>query len=186
MGKRNSRTVDKYYQHFYGFVQTASAGTALARQEIQLPTIPSQYIGSGKSVIYELLWAEMLMNLPEVIAANHTHEHFFGMMLMDRDDINDIVVADANTMFQFGFQRKYDHTTSGTSEIWIPYSYKHDFQDMKGNGRLIARDTVYLYIYHDNSAGGVMVTSMDIKVAYRLVTVPLQEYIGLLGEQSYR
>lgn len=185
MPKRSRSDIDKYYQWFYAWLDSDNVQTYFGSVEIRLPVIPTQYIGAGSSVIYELLWAEFHFIPPADVTDNEEHDYGFGLMLEDRDSFIDTYLSYSNTIALYEFHRINDFDTNGRSREHMKRSpYIYNFQDEKGNGRLIARNNIFLFLHHHNTAAGNITTQLNFRCAYRLVKIPLKEYIGLLTEQG--
>jgi hypothetical protein len=189
MPKKSSkgRAIDKWYQFFYGFTATSAGAADLARAVIPLPTIPTQYVGAGSSLVYEILWIEYNLTLPNTSTHNEIQNYVVGLMLNDRTDILAIYPSDPNVIdFRWMKRDKFVVGTDGGGQCYVDLRLRTDMEDNLGNGRLIARDNLYLFAYHlDTDAASEISIAVDLKVAYRLTKIPLTEYIGLLGEQSY-
>lgn len=66
------------------------------------------------------------------------------------------------------------------------YSYQHnfpdDYTDQRGNGTLVATDNLYLKF--ETLATGYATNKVYIKILYRLIDVPLSEWVGIVQSQQ--
>jgi len=79
----------------------------------------------------------------------------------------------------FWWERRYTVTTSGATVDVEPYEFRYDTGG--GKGFLIATDSIFANIQGSSQATPV---TAGFKILYRFVEVGLEEYIGIVQQQS--
>ena len=178
-------TKDVYYQNFFFTLGTTPAQENMATRAIVLPAIPTQYVGTHTSIVRELLKVRW-EGVPDVPAAAEVHHYSWGLCLGEPSATVHTYIHNPNTVCRHTYNIIHDVHTSGA--YWTEYDkwpLVWDFQDAMGHGKLIARDTLWLWARHSNNQARNIDFTIMGRCEYRLTQIPLQEYIGILGEQSY-
>lgn len=186
---KDSGMPDIFYQQMYAEVTTDAVEEDLAQLAVQLPQPPTQFIGRGVSMIYELLKFELQVSepLPE---DNHWLKWTGGVRFTQSNEVTDagLDLNDYNVICAYSGGWNASFTTSGRSMAMnYPWEGTHvvDLQDAKGNGKLCARQTLYFcgaHVFHSGATyAGV---GFKFRMWYRFRKVSLTEYIGMLSEQT--
>lgn len=181
--------IDVFYQCLYAEITTSASETDGAEQVVNLPQPPTQYVGSGQSILYEFLKAEFQVEMPE-IENNNALEWWVGLNLRRVATIDEeaLEMDDNNVLCMLSGGWHSVFVTSGCSNMYTtghegPYIY--DFQDAKGNGKLVATQNIVLIGAHIFTNGATYAgLKFRLRLWYRFRKVALTEYIGLLSEQS--
>lgn len=188
----NTGMTDVYYQQLYVTKSTSADQTDYDSIPIPLPSPPTQFVGRGASILYELLKAELQVVQPGV-ETGHGYRWLASMRLFEGPDGSaaDHNISDPGLLCHWtgGWQSTREATANGTAIAEIIFDHDRgpfvfDFEDGKGNGRLVARNTITLDVGHSFSAGATYAgTDFHLRLWYRWRKVPMMEYVGLLTEQ---
>lgn len=181
--------VDVFYQQIFAETTTGAVQSDTEGQLINLPQPPTQYVGSGSSILYELLKAEFQIEQPN-IEVGHSLQWWAGLILHEPATMSSASLEiDSNNvlaMVSGGWQcilLTSGQTCYRTTNWEGPVVY--DFQDQKGNGKLVASQNIVLVGSHSFSASATYAgVTFRVRIWYRFRKVALTEYIGLLTEQS--
>ncbi len=148
-------------------------------------SLPVSHFGDQKSrtTIFEILRVEWYLNADDAADTANSNIGFLSTTLinptgktctlasMSDDFANSLVLAPAMRHIQL--------LTSGVFQVTWPICI--DTTDSAGNGILVATDV--LFITHGNVAGNA-VGRVTAKVMYRLSSVGITEYVGILQAQQ--
>lgn len=186
---KDSGMPDIFYQQMYAEVETDAAENDLEQLAVQLPQAPTQFIGRGQSMIYELLKFEVQVAEP-IPEDNHWLKWSCGVRFTQSTAVDDsgLDLNDYNVICCTNGGWISNLTTSGRAlSMNYPWEGTHvfDLQDAKGNGKLCARQTLYFCGAHAFSNGATYAgVGFKMRMWYRFRKVSLTEYIGMLSEQT--
>lgn len=163
--------------------QNASAVAQYISSQFAFP-VPRFGTAKDKATITELLWIHYYLGFGDLADIANTHAAFLSTNPNLRTDGTTCTSATLQedlldpTVFGFAMDN-VTVTTSGAMQHLAPLVV--DLTDRNGNGILIATDRITLY-YGD--IGGTNVSRAIAKIAYRIVDVGLEEYVGILASQQ--
>jgi len=160
------------FPQYMSFAVVESAANTFTNLRIQLPI--ARRPGAKKITVIEVL--KVMCSLRGETRAT---SDFVSIALSFRE-------ADATTILEyenpnnfFWWERRYTVTTSGATVDNEPYEFRYDTGG--GKGFLIATDSIFANVL--GSSQGNAVTA-GFKILYRFVEVGLEEYIGIVQQQS--
>jgi len=154
-----------------------------ATAQIAFP-VPRFGTSKNKATITELLWVDWYMAIEDIGDELGTYAAFLSTdpnLHATSDTCTSATLAlDIVEPSVFAYVlRNYSVTTSGGRTKEMPI--RVDLTDSNGNGLLIATDRIAVY---GGNIGGTTVGNYICKVAYRLVDVGIEEYVGILASQQ--
>lgn len=183
--------IDVYYQTMYAVLTLPDSASVRDAINVQLPSPPTQFVGRGASIIYELLWAELQVE-PASPEDGKSMRYYASLRLYEStiDDYTAFRVSDPSVLCCWHGGWDLFFLTSGMSALRYGNAnsdvgvQRYDLQDQKGNGTLVARGNLVFEAGQEFSAGATPAGQVfNLRIAYRWRKVPLTEYIGLLSSQ---
>ena len=158
------------YPQYMSFSVTETTDNTYRNVRIQLPV--ARRPGAKKITVIELLNVQVDNRAQSLTGA----QNFFAALTFRDAGIVLPPLSDPNVFFWTEIARA--ETTSGaTMEEW-PRKYRYDTGG--GRGFLIATDSIFAGVR--SNTGGV--STADYKLLYRFVEIGLEEYIGIVQQQS--
>jgi len=146
--------------------------------------VPRFGTSSKKATITEILWVDWYIGLADLGDTSQTQLAFLSTNAGIRSDGDACTSATftADVIDPTVFAAVMDNitlTTSGSTKHMLPI--RVDLTDQNGNGLLIATDRLAIY---GGNIGGTNASDYIAKIAYRLVDVGIEEYVGILASQQ--
>lgn len=168
-------------------ILTALTGTATAVatyivNAIALP-VPRFGTTKGRSTIFEILWVDWYIGILDQSDQINTKFAFLSTSTNRNDGetaTQASFVVDLSDPRVFGaVYRSKNQLTSGTDHLDLPL--RVNLTDENGNGVLVATDRLLVV---GGDIAGTAADNYVAKIAYRLVDVTLEEYIGIVQSQQ--
>lgn len=162
---------DKYPQLL---TVTSTAQTAAdAAVSVTIPTPIPRFGSSARPWVFEILSIEVVPTIPTVaVPARNILEAQLSTVAPTGITPND-------TRVFWNYRLDINCVTDQTWQTSTPYLIDYA---SGGRGLLIATDNIYLYF--DTTGTGAATNSVTLKILYRLITVPLTEFIGIVQSQQ--
>lgn len=164
---------------------TSGAAPAAAQYVSASTALPVPRFGAraGKATIFEFLWVDWYLNVADF---GDTVNDAWGWLSTAATRANGVssTLATLNAdildprAFALAIVNK-TLTTSGSTSTTYPI--RVDLTDSNGNGYLVATDKL---VISNGSVGNTAVGEAVAKVAYRLVDVGIDEYVGIVQSQT--
>jgi len=161
---------------------TAGAVDDYVTASIALP-VPRFGGSKNKATIFEFLWVDWYIGM-ENSADNSYSQWAWLNTAPTRADAETSTLSSAVVdvldprAFAFALESRA-LTTSGITQT--SYPQRIDLTDQNGNGYLVATDKLVVTC---GAAGNTAAVSAVAKVAYRLVDVGIEEYVGIVQSQT--
>ncbi len=166
---RNNRRKDVYPQYM-SFNIVESGLNTLTTQRIQLPI--ARRPGAKKITVIEVV--EIGCDIPNSDGGNGDQ---VTVALTFRDETTMPTYSDPNVFFRYNFLTAF--VTSGSTIKYMPYLQRYDTGG--GKGFLVATDSIFVMVQGTSQASAL---TAHFKILYRFVEVGLEEYIGVVQQQS--
>ncbi len=160
------------YPQFMSFSTTMSATDTTTSERVQMPI--ARRPGAKKVTVIEVLSVSI------DIAGDTFAAGDISTVLLSFRDPGEVAVptfSDPNVWFFYNSNTVV--TTSGLAFVQMPWKNRYDTGG--GKGFLIATDSIFTQVSSASQAGPL---TAHFKVLYRFVEVGLQEYIGIIQQQS--
>lgn len=168
-------------------ILTINTGTATAVDQYvsAQAVLPVPRFGSTKTkaTIFELLWVNWYLAISEIQEALQSNWAWLSTVeTRVTGSTSNIILAGVDVLnpraFAFALRNKTLAVSGASNSI---YPIHVDLTDSNGNGILIATDRIQIT---GGNAGGTNPSNYVAKVAYRLVDVGIQEYVGIISSQQ--
>ena len=158
------------YPQYMSFNVVESAANTLTTIRVQLPI--ARRPGAKKITVIEIV--EIGVDIPNSDGLNGDQ---LTVALTFRDETAMPTYSDPNVFFRYNTLIAF--TTSGSTLREMPYLQRYDTGG--GRGFLVATDSIFAMVL--GTSQGAALTA-HFKILYRFVEVGLEEYIGVVQQQS--
>ena len=161
------------FPQFMSFSVAQAADNVYRDDRIQLPVARTP--GAAKITVIEVLSVSVDFEAPQALAADG--QNFQAFLSFRSNGAVKPQFSDPNLWFQY--RTEFQVVTSGGVTVQLPWTFRYDTGG--GRGFLIATDSIFA---GTQNLTGAATTRAHFKVLYRFVQVGLQEYIGIVQQQS--
>jgi len=166
---------------------TLTTGTAGAVDDYVLASIalPVPRFGGSKNkaTIFEFLWCDWYLGIEDLADSGNTVWGWLSTAPTRADaETSTLVTLAEDLLDPRCFAPAIRHSklvTSGATIEQLPQ--RVDLTDSNGNGYLVATDKL---VINCGAVGNTIAVSAVAKVAYRLVDVGIEEYVGIVQSQT--
>ena len=159
------------FPQFMSFSVTNEAANVGFARRIQLPVARDP--GAKRITVVEVLSIWVDWTAKPVGAA----DQIFASLHFRDPGVTNEELSNPNLFFQS--EVVVQLTTSGSTTQIYPHRIRYDSGG--GKGFLVATDSIFAFV---NSQSLATVTAAHFKILYRFVSIGLQEYIGIVQQQS--
>lgn len=160
---------------------TESAADTTTSQEVNLP-VP-QIPVAGQATIFEIL--RIFVNWGTALAGTGAAETEYQRVLNISTKSFGTTVAsasDPNVILRHEQERRGAFTAAQSYQVALPIEpFQFDYTDGAGHGVLVAVQKIYLQA---DSANTGVAQSAIVRIIYRLKTVTIEEYVGIVQSQQ--
>ena len=165
-------TTDIFPNYMSGLL-TLSAANTFSTQTKELP-VNRLRVAGGEATVIEFLWVDIALNTVDFIATADDY------VLSVQTGTTPTLVGTFNNPDVLAFFNQEAHfLTSGG--FFTDNVRRFDFQSQDGHGLLVAADRVHISA---NTAGMAAATGFAWRIYYRFVSVPVEEFVGIVQSQS--
>lgn len=169
----NKRQTFDMKPQFYNAYVTLSAANTYTQAVLQMPINPAATVSGGKVRVMEILKVLFDMQFDTL-----AEDGFVGVQLTYQSQTAILSAGDTQKYLD-----RYSHgtqlITSGAVMDVVPIY--HDLSDGAGNGILVATPQLFLGAVSIGQSGAM---SAGVKLLYRYVDIPIEEYVGIVSSQS--
>lgn len=174
-----SKKKDQYYQLIRGQI-TQTSINSISALAIPLPK-PQQSLAKGKAWVYEMLWGDFYFDNLAFAAANAA----WGASMTTTSAAGVQAFTALETMYTdnnaFANAFVFEELSSATGTNVIKKPDRYPLEDARGNGFLVATDSITMAF---GTTGLAATVGCDMRLAYRITQVDLDEFIGILAQQQ--
>ena len=165
-------TVDRFPQYIATSL-TMTGANDFTTDRIQLP-VNRLRVSGGRAQMVELLWVETTFITHDFAAAND--EITFSLSIGPTPTTVVRLFNPDSVMYR---DQHFDVVTSGGG--FLENTKRTELQSLDGFGFLVASDELHAAA---DTVGMAAAVTIDIRIYYRHVTVPIEEFIGLVQSQQ--